>query len=225
MPVALRDETTKDTDGRRAEILTRSYKGGTMTNKSQPLYFLTAVVALFTGLQFGVSNAARPGGGGNTGDCFSLSPSNSFTDRDLSSEIGFYISTADATIRNGVLVRTSTTTHPAYSNGSYWISNLSYSSGSTLWNISNFEAFRRDFTNYYPTYRAWLTFNPGGAVRTGYLAAYTSNGRLMKQLTFTAGVPTTLDTGFLSGKIGYVLATFDSPGGQLGQTGACVRWR
>jgi len=186
---------------------------------------LSALAAMTVGLSCDVANAAKPGGGGSTGDCFSLSPSGSFTNRDLSSEIGFYISTADAMVRNGILVRTSTTTHPAYSNGSYWISFLSYVTSSSVWSLGNSEAFQRDFTNYYPTYRAWLTFLPGGATRTGYLAAYTSNGRLMKQLTFTAEEPTTLDTGYLSGKIGYVLASFDSPGGQLGNTGACVRWR
>ena len=87
---------------------------------------LSALAALTVGLSCDVANAAKPGGGGSAGDCFSLSPSGSFTNRDLSSEIGFYISTADAMVRNGILVRTSTTTHPAYSNGSYWISFLSY---------------------------------------------------------------------------------------------------
>jgi len=196
-----------------------------MTNNRRPLSFVAALVALLAGLQSGLAGAAKPDKGGNTGDCWPLSPSGSFTDRDLTSEIGFFISTADATIRNGILVRTSTTMRPAYSNGSYWISYLSYSTGTTLWNIASFEAFNRDFTNYYPTNRVWLTFNPGGEVRTGYLAAYTSNGRLMKQITFTSSAPTILDTNFLSGKIGYVLASFDSPGGQLGETGACVRWR
>lgn len=196
-----------------------------MTNKKTRLFFFGAVVALVAGLQSGVADAARPGGGGNAGDCWPLSPSEAYPGRDLSSEIGFYISTADATIRNGILVRTSTTTRPAYSDRSNWISDLSYSAGTTLWDIASFEAFKRDFTNYYPTNRVWLTFNPGGVVRTGYLAAYTSNGRLMKQLTFTSSVTTILDTNFLSGKIGYVLASFDSPGGQLGTTGACVRWR
>lgn len=194
-----------------------------MTSNKRPLYFVTAVVALVAGLQSGVADAARPDKGG--GDCIPLSPSVPYTDRDLSSEIGIYISTADATIRNGILVQTSKTTHPAYSNGDNWISNLSYSSSGTLWNIGDFEAFKRDFTNYYPTYRVWLTYNPGSATKTGYLAAYTSAGRLMKQLTFTAAVTTILDTGYLSGRIGYVLASFDSPGGQLGVTGACVRWR
>jgi len=196
-----------------------------MANISTRIFAFSAFVALIAGLSCEAAHAAKPGGGGSAGDCFSLSPSGSFTNRDLSSEIGFYISTADATLRNGILVRTSTTTHPAYSDGSYWISLLSYATGSSVWSLGNSEAFQRDFTNYYPTYRAWLTFLPGGATSTGYLAAYTSNGRLMKQLTFTAAVPTTLDTGYLSGKIGYVLASFDSPGGQLGNTGACVRWR
>jgi hypothetical protein len=112
-----------------------------MTSKHRKLLFFVASVLLVAGLPSGVASAARPGGGGSAGDCFVLRPSASFTDRDLSSEIGFYISTADATIRNGILVGTATTTHPAYSNGNYWISYLSYSTGTTLWNIANLEAF------------------------------------------------------------------------------------
>lgn len=196
-----------------------------MRNNRNPLAFLAAVLALVAGLQSGIASAGKPGGGGSTGDCFSLQPSSSFTDRDLSNEIGFYISSADAMIRNGILVRTSTQTYPAYSDGSFWISSSSYSAGTSLWNLASFEAFRRDFTNYYPTYRVWMTFHPDGAEKTGYLAAYTSSGRLMKQLTFTSSTQTVLDTGLLSGRIGYVLASFDAPGGHLGTTGACVRWR
>jgi hypothetical protein len=196
-----------------------------MTNQKKGLYYLFVVVALIAGLQPVVAGAAKPVGGGNLGDCHSLAPSGAFQDRDLSNEIGFYMSTADATIRNGILVSTSTITHPAYSNGSYWISRLSYSTNTTLWNIVNLEAFKRDFTDYYPTYRVWLTFYPGGTARTGYLAAYSMRGKLIKQLTFTSASTTVLDTGYLSGRIGFMLASFDAPGGQLGTTAACVRWR
>jgi len=71
---------------------------------------------------------------------------------------------------------------------------------------------------YWPTYRAKVWFLPASQC-TGYLAAYSSRGKLMVQKTFTSSSETVLDTGALRGRIGYILATFDGECGRLGKIG------
>jgi hypothetical protein len=170
-----------------------------------------AALALTAGLSCDAAIAAK-----KDGNYFEIDPNFLDTSTDFSTVLGFSLSTADVVIENGVLKPTTTSSHPIYSDGTYWVS----SSQSSLWSAANGEALRRDFSDW-PTYRVKFWFYPTEAC-TGYLAAYSSRGKLMVQKTFTSSSSyemETLDTGALKGRIGYILATFDGSCGRLGKIG------
>ena len=168
-----------------------------------------AVCMLIFGLQSGVANA------GKSGDYFDLGPGCCALGADLSVERSLEISTADAVVENGILKLRTTTKGAIYTSQQYWISNARFGSGGMQWSAANFEAFRKDFS-FWPTSRVQVAFNPNGCGCTGYLAAYSGRGKLLVQKTFTSSVITVLDTGTAKGRIAYVLASFDGPGGLLG---------
>ena len=193
-------------------------EGVDMTRKLLRMSLLPAVAALLAILYVGAAAAAN----GKPGDCFTVSPQGSFQDRDLTNEMGFNISTAEATLNtNGRLVNTSKTKYPAYSDGSYWVSN----NRDATWNVEVYLALRRDFPNF-PTNRAWFSVYPNGSTK-GYLAAYSATGKFLAQVQrdFTSNDAFVLDTGLMSSRIGYVLVSFNAPGGHIGEAGDCVRWR
>ena len=183
-----------------------------MPNISTRVFAVSALVALVAGLSCDAANAAKPDG-------------NYFEDAPFCCEIGvdirtmccsFDLSTADAAITNGVVKLTTTDSHAIYTDGTNWVSNGQFSV-SSLWSAGNGEALRKDFSDW-PTYRVKLWFYPASQC-TGYLAAYSSRGKLMVQKTFTSSSETVLDTGALKGRIGYILATFDDSCGRLGKIG------
>jgi len=173
------------------------------------------VFALIASFQCGVANA------GKSGDYFEDGPQCCQIGADLSGIRSFEISTADAAVANGILKLTTTTKRAIYTSGQYWISYSQFGSGGMLWSVGNVEAFRKDFS-FWPTNRVRVWFYPNGAVRTGYLAAYSTGGKLLVQKTFTSGDTTVLDTGTTKARIAYVLASFSAPGGLLGNVGYWV---
>jgi len=173
---------------------------------------LSTLAALMVGLSCPVANAAKP-----DGNYFEIAPYCCQPGMDLSTVLGIELSTADAAVTNGILKLATTVSHPIYTNGEYWISNGQFGASGTVWSATNGEALRKDFADW-PTYRAKVWFLPASEC-TGYLAAYSSRGKLMVQITFTSSNETALDTGPLKGRISYILATFDGECGHLGKIG------
>ena len=170
-----------------------------------------AALALMAGLSCDAANAAK-----SDGNYFEIGPQCCQVNSDISNALGIDLSTADAAISNGVLKLASTARHPIYTDGSNWVSNTQVGI-SSYWSAENGEALRKDFSDW-PTYRVKLVYYPDSEC-TGYLAAFSSRGKLMVQKTFTSNIQTELDTGALKGRIGYILASFDSQCGRLGRIG------
>jgi hypothetical protein len=173
---------------------------------------LSALAALIVGLSCAVANAAK-----KDGNYFEIAPYCCQPGMDLRTVLGIELSTADAAVTNGILKLTTIASNAIYTDGTYWISNGQYGASGTVWSATNGEALRKDFADW-PTYRAKVRFLPASQC-TGYLAAYSSRGKLMVQKTFTSSDETVLDTGALRGRIGYILATFDGECGRLGNIG------
>lgn len=183
-----------------------------MTHIWTRMLAISALVALLTGLSCGAAEAAKP-----DGNYFEDPPSCCDAGVDLRTLCCvFDLSTAEVAITNGVLKLATTASHAIYTDRTYWVSEGQFSR-SSFWSVGNGEALRKDFGDW-PTYRAKLWFYPTSQC-TGYLAAYSSRGKLMVQKTFTSAAETVLDTGTLSGRIGYVLATFSGECGHLGKIG------
>jgi hypothetical protein len=173
----------------------------------------SALAALIVGLSCDAANAAK-----TDGNYFEFAPNCCEIGVDLRAACCvFQLSTADAAVTNGVLKLTTTASHAIYTDGTYWVSYGQFGASSSFWSAMNGEALRKDFADW-PTYRAKVWFFPA-AQCTGYLAAYSSRGKLLVQKTFTSGSETVLDTGALSGRIGYILATFGDSCGRLGKIG------
>lgn len=184
-----------------------------MANTSTRVFAFSALTALIVGFSCAEANAGK-----SDGNYFEDPPYCCEVGIDLRTECcSLDLSTADAAITNGVLKLTTTTSHAIYTDGTNWVSNGQFSV-SSLWSAAvNGEALRKDFADW-PTYRAKVWFYPASQC-TGYLAAYSSRGKLMVQKTFTSSSETVLDTGALRGRIGYILATFGGSCGRLGKIG------
>jgi hypothetical protein len=171
-----------------------------------------AALALAAGLSCDAAIAAKP-----DGNYFEDAPNCCEPGTDVSTVFGSNLSTADVAIEGEVLKPTTTFSYPIYTDGTYWVSNGQFGA-SLFWSAANGEALRKDFSDW-PTYRVKFWFYPT-AVCTGYLAAYSSRGKLMAQKTFTSdSQPVVLDTGALKGRIGYILATYGGDCGRLGKIG------
>lgn len=192
--------------------LLHQFERGSMISRHR--HSVLAALTLMVGLNCNVANAAR-----QDGAYFEAGPTNS-NGQDLSPLIGYDVSTADVEITDGVLKLATTSRYAIYADGTYWISNTQLGI-SSIWSATNREALRKDFPHY-PAYRVKLWFYPT-EVCTGYLAVYSSRGKLMMQKTFTSSSQTVLDTGALKGRIGYILATYGSECGRLGKIGYYYR--
>ena len=184
-----------------------------MATISTRVLAFSALAALIVGLSCDAANAGK-----SDGHYFEFAPDCCQPWVDIRTMCcTFDLSTADAAITtNGVLKLTTTTSHAIYSDGTNWVSS-GQSGVSSFWSIGYGEALRKDFSDW-PTYRAKVWFYPASQC-TGYLAAYSSRGKLMVQKTFTSSTATMLDTDALQGRIGYILATFGGSCGRLGKIG------